>query len=873
MDPFYGDFFSRPGRRLLPALAILAALALTTSNAAGAPRVDYVVPNYGPTAGGSVVVVVGEGFEPGATVTFAGLNATNVSVADSRHIVCTTPDATSAQRADVEVDNPGGVAGEQTFAYNFISTVYYVSTAAGSDSNPGTDPLAPKKTIKSALLVYENATEADPPIEIRVAGSQAIHGAQYFENLVLYYNQTVTCGWTDDFTQRDTDANLTVVRGQRLNHVARSFGLGVNATVDGCMFIEGERVAITGGFYSTDDRVTISDSVFVGNRTGGVGGAFYEWFQDETPATVIRNSVFVGNRAGDAGGAFFFSTYHENLYPHPFTASPVLADNLMVGNRAGSGGAVTHAPFTEDDLDVHLRGNRIIANRSTGDGAGVKIESPPSSAVGAEVSNNLFLANTAGGFGGGLHINGAGSGVLDLSFNTFDQNTGLFSGTQVFQAPGSLMTVGMTSDIARGSNPLFLGAGVTVSYSNVEGGHAGTGNIDADPLFVDGPMGDHYLSQTATGEAGQPVDSPSVDAGDPSPGSLAAVEHWVDPQDPGQPLKDRSTRSDGVADAGTADQGFHGRTVAPSGGVAPTIARVEPNFFSFHGDEWIVVRGTEFEPEAQVLLASIAAPQVVYYSPGILVVRPPPLPRGPAVVEVRNPGPDGIPGNGDDLTATRPASFQVAADTDPPFWPMRTGVQEAEDLAECAPSIGVRWDPAEDVDSPPVTYDIYRTTDNPFTVALFLPNPGSLIVDGVTTPFYVDVNVSKQLSYWYVVQARDSSVDPRRDLNYVISTVAGTKPTEDNGDSDAPPPVGSSLIVSSADMGATLDLEWDPVYPALKYRVYRSLDPTLVVDPPNEIALVDSPTGTTYTDTTGPGGEEFLFYLVTAEDDCGNESS
>jgi len=65
---------------------------------------------------------------------------------------------------------------------------------------------------------------------------------------------------------------------------------------------------------------------------------------------------------------------------------------------------------------------------------------------------------------------------------------------------------------------------VSVSYSDVQGGQATvykdvactlnwlTGNIDADPLFVTGPQGEYYLSQTA---AGQGADSPAVNAGDP----------------------------------------------------------------------------------------------------------------------------------------------------------------------------------------------------------------------------------------------------------------------------------------------------------------------------------------------------------------------
>ncbi len=89
-------------------------------------------------------------------------------------------------------------------------------------------------------------------------------------------------------------------------------------------------------------------------------------------------------------------------------------------------------------------------------------------------------------------------------------------------------------------------AQLDIRYSDVDGGAAsahgnvswGEGMIDADPLFVSGEPGrDYYLSQTA---AGQPVDSPCVDAGNP-----------------GTPLFGGTTRTDHVEDDGVIDLGWH----------------------------------------------------------------------------------------------------------------------------------------------------------------------------------------------------------------------------------------------------------------------------------------------------------------------------
>jgi hypothetical protein len=65
----------------------------------------------------------------------------------------------------------------------------------------------------------------------------------------------------------------------------------------------------------------------------------------------------------------------------------------------------------------------------------------------------------------------------------------------------------------------------------------GKGNFFADPLFVTGPEGDFYLSQIA---AGQAVDSPCVDAGNPA-----------------APLVEGTTRTDEAGDRHRVDLGYH----------------------------------------------------------------------------------------------------------------------------------------------------------------------------------------------------------------------------------------------------------------------------------------------------------------------------
>jgi hypothetical protein len=343
----------------------------------------------------------------------------------------------------------------------------------------------------------------------------------------------------------------------------------------------------------------------------------------------------------------------------------------------------------------------------------------------------------------------------------------------------------------------------------------------------------------------------------------------VDETDPVAPVKNRTTRTDEVADVGVVDQGYHWPTPSLPTDLAPTLLRADPAVVSFKGDEWMVLRGSNFEPEMAVRFNGADAAERMLVSSSVLVARPPAMAREALTLELRNPGPDGVLDTGDDLVATL-GGF-TSGDTDAPVWPGPVGVQDAVDLAECDPAVGVTWEAAEDLDSPPVTYDIHRTDQNPFSY-LFIPNDSTLVIDGVTTAWWVDTNVTKNIPYWYIVQARDSSEDPRRELNFILSTKDGTEPTDNAGDVDAPPPVGNNLELSTPDFGATVELQWIPVYPALKYRIYRSWEANQVVDPANEIGLLEDQAASSFTDDM-VSGDEFLYYLVTTEDACGNESS
>jgi len=172
----------------------------------------------------------------------------------------------------------------------------------------------------------------------------------------------------------------------------------------------------------------------------------------------------------------------------------------------------------------------ILRNVVTGPGGGLFC-----GYVEATISNCTIAENTAGE-GGGLSSVGSSATLTNC---TLAANSASVGGA-VHNSDGSatLTNCILWNDLP---NEIHSVPGdVVVTYSDVQGGWAGEGNIDADPLFVGGFLGDYYLSQTA---AGQPVDSPCVDAGSDTAENLG--------------LDTRTTRTDQVGDAGIVDMGYH----------------------------------------------------------------------------------------------------------------------------------------------------------------------------------------------------------------------------------------------------------------------------------------------------------------------------
>jgi predicted outer membrane repeat protein len=197
---------------------------------------------------------------------------------------------------------------------------------------------------------------------------------------------------------------------------------------------------------------TITENVVIYWRGGGVTSYW--------GSPLFYNCIVVDNKGGIFGGGFYFNSN-----------SPTLKNCLVAGNSVlNEGGGVWFA-----SADINMSNCTVINNSANGGGGVYGVASDT-----AVINNCTFSGNVAFNVGAGIYCD-------DISPT-------------------------ITNSIFWGDSPDEIYGFPVVTFSDVEGGWEGTGNIDADPLFRAPEFGEYYLMSVV---CGYPMDSPCIDAGHP----------------------------------------------------------------------------------------------------------------------------------------------------------------------------------------------------------------------------------------------------------------------------------------------------------------------------------------------------------------------
>jgi len=355
-------------------------------------------------------------------------------------------------------------------------------------------------------------------------------------------------------TQRDWDTNATILSGDIDNndinidgnfiaetiddiqgansyHVVTGSGTDNTAVLDGCIVTAAETLlsfgssdAQGGGMYNASGSPTISHLTFSGN-SGGWGAGMY----NNNGNPLLTDVTFIGN-AGHWDTSYGWG---GGMFNH--TSSPVLNDVRFINNSVyQDGGAMYNSSGSSPQLtDVSFIGN------SAHGGAGI-VNTGGSSPI---LTNVTFLGNTADSAAGIYNVDGSSPTLTNVLFsgntavrdsyydsaaigNARNSNPVLTNVTFSHNSGGNAVIVNtenstpvMVNSIIRDSGLTVSGmiyndgtSSTTVTYSNLEGGYAGTGNLDTLPLFADADGADNVYG-TADDDLRLLPGSPAIDAG------------------------------------------------------------------------------------------------------------------------------------------------------------------------------------------------------------------------------------------------------------------------------------------------------------------------------------------------------------------------
>lgn len=285
--------------------------------------------------------------------------------------------------------------------------------------------------------------------------------------------------------------------------------------------------AVCFGASATQEVYRLDQCSFESNHAGS-GGAVWTGANNRLCMT---DCVIESNAATGSGGGVYSDQSQEVVQTLQFWNSEFTA------NTAQTGGAVYQRGGTGYISACIFRGNH-----ATEGGACHMIDF-----VTTRIENCLFESNNADSIAGAVFAQS--NSELWIRYSSFVHNTAVLRGGAILTR-WSRAVIG--HDIMWINEPdqiYAYGYGPTVTSCLVEGGYEGSANIDSDPLFVTGPMGNYYLSQTA---AGQAIDSPAVDAGTVTAGTAS-----IRSPDGDVWMSAFTTRTDHITDTGILDLGYH----------------------------------------------------------------------------------------------------------------------------------------------------------------------------------------------------------------------------------------------------------------------------------------------------------------------------
>lgn len=348
--------------------------------------------------------------------------------------------------------------------------------------------------------------------------------------------------------ERDWESNIVTLDGSvsRDGEAAYHVVVGANfAVLDGFVVtgghadpdfhVEGDPLTMGAGLFNRYSALTIANCVFSGNETYNGGG-----IHSENSLLNITNCMFSENKAQYGAGIsnssgssrITESTFSNNMSSYGGAiynqhCSSFMKDNAFLNNTAGFGAAIY-----DDESSLIAQRCIFTGNKASSSGGGLANRNSSFAAL----IDCSFVNNSAddsyGGYGGAVfdydnsevvtnncvfYLNKAWQGGAIYAAGLTAINS-TFHKNEAGEDNGAVYCYGATTIancILYGNTPnevVYRSIEPAITFSLVQGGYEGTGNIDGDPLFADPEAGDFRLQAGSPCiNTGTPKGAPSVD--------------------------------------------------------------------------------------------------------------------------------------------------------------------------------------------------------------------------------------------------------------------------------------------------------------------------------------------------------------------------
>ena len=362
---------------------------------------------------------------------------------------------------------------------------YHVVTGSNCD----------KTAVIEGFTITAGNADSDYPNDVG-GGMRNESGSPTVSNCMFTGNSANWGGGMFNYDNSNTTlTNCTFNYNMTSDKGGGMYNYSSNPTLENCTFNDNKVRVDGGGIFNFGSSPMLTNCTFKGNlSTVYSGGGMYNW-NDSNPTLI--DCAFSGNNSKYTGGGMTnvrskpslinctfsgnSSDYGGGIYTHD--GSPMLVNCTFSDNEARVDAAGMYNEFNSNPM---LSNCTFNGNSATTSGGGMYNHEGSSPTL----TNCIFMENSAKRGGGMRNSNGSPT----LINCTFSENSASEHGGGIANASMSSPT--LTNCILWADTPqeIIDHAGTsTVTYSDVEGGYEGDGNIDVAPAFVSRVNGDFHL--------------------------------------------------------------------------------------------------------------------------------------------------------------------------------------------------------------------------------------------------------------------------------------------------------------------------------------------------------------------------------------------